>query len=123
MITEMHSIQLIYTEADSRTAEAPRMPSDRQASLEQFARNGAIRLTADAAGMIRAYDVARDCLIWQFTAVTEPVTDLFLEEESMMVYAQGRSGTWYRIDSPKILLEYDSKDVAGQRARYREYGK
>ena len=31
-----------------------------------------------------------------------------------MVYAQGQSGTWYRIDSPKILLEYDSKDVAGR---------
>ena len=107
--------------------EVPGVSSDREQSreqsLEQFTQDRSIRLTASADGMICACDTARDCVIWQCTAVTEPVTDLLLEEASMTVYALGRSGTWYRIDASEILLPYDSKDVEGQRERYREAGR
>ena len=72
--------------------------------------------------MIQAYDTARNCMIWQCTSVTEPVTNLLLEEDTWTVYALGRSGAWYKIDASGALAEYDSKDVAGQRARFREAG-
>lgn len=102
--------------------EAPQLPSDNQPSTEQHAKNKKLRVTGSPAGLIQAYDTSRNCLIWQCTSVTEPITNLLLEEDTWTVYALGRSGAWYKIDASGVLAEYDSKDVAGQRARFREAG-
>ena len=102
--------------------EAPQLPSDNQPATEQIAKNKKLRVTGSAEGLIQAYDTSRNCLIWQCTSVTEPITNLLLEEDTWTVYALGRSGAWYKIDASGALAEYDSKDVAGQRARFREAG-
>lgn len=102
--------------------EAPQLPSDDQPATEQHAKNKKLRVTGSAEGLVQAYDTSRNCLIWQCTSVTEPITNLLLEEDSWTVYALGRSGAWYKIDASDVLAEYDSKDVAGQRARFREAG-
>lgn len=102
--------------------EVPQLPSDNQPATEQYAKNKKLRVTGSAEGLIQAYDTSRNCLIWQCTSVTEPITNLLLEEDTWTVYALGRSGAWYKIDASGALAEYDSKDVAGQRARFREAG-
>lgn len=102
--------------------EVPQLPSDNQPATEQHAKNKKLRVTGSAEGLVQAYDTSRNCLIWQCTSVTEPITNLLLEEDSWTVYALGRSGAWYKIDASDVLAEYDSKDVAGQRARFREAG-
>ena len=102
--------------------EVPQLPSDNQPATEQYAKNKKLRVTGSAEGLVQAYDTSRNCLIWQCTSVTEPITNLLLEEDTWTVYALGRSGAWYKIDASGALAEYDSKDVAGQRARFREAG-
>ena len=102
--------------------EVPQLPSDNQPATEQYAKNKKLRVTGSAEGLIQAYDTSRNCLIWQCTSVTEPITNLLLEKDTWTVYALGRSGAWYKIDASDVLAEYDSKDVAGERARFREAG-
>lgn len=102
--------------------EVPQLPSDNQPATEQHAKNKKLRVTGSPEGLIQAYDTSRNCLIWQCTSVTEPITNLLLEEDTWTVYALGRSGARYKIDASGVLAEYDSKDVAGQRARFREAG-
>ena len=103
-------------------SEVPQMPADSRSTTEQVSQNRKIRIIGEADGMIRAFDTAGNCVIWQCAAVTEPIENLLLQEDTWNIYAQGRSGSWYRADASDVLTNYNSKDADGQRERYRQLG-
>lgn len=96
-------------------------PADLLVEQSAVSSDGRFLVQGSSEGTVEVRDVKNDCVIWQCTAITEPVEAVWLDEATWTVYARGLSGTLYGASASDVLSGY-STEPAQQRENYKAIG-